>query len=335
MQTSMDEMPALAQRSRLRYAAFIALALAINTIDGMITRSAGDGRRQLILALASSFDIVFVVVALYYWLLARTGIRTNASMIVVGLLAVARAGFLFPAGGVKIVLAGVCELGFIGFVMICIQRFRKANRQREADPLDAIRTTVRTILPVPIAVNALSGELAALYYALFSWRAEPHAPPDAQAVTAYKKAGQVDLLTVLPIACVLEMIPTHLLLQRWSAGGAWVATAVSAYGLIWMVGVARSFRLRPTLIDGDYVHLRYGLIFQLQVPRSLIARSRRAVTDDIQFAVPRNTEPTHCLEFAREVTAEGLFGFQRRLTRVALAFDDPVAVDRALSDTPE
>jgi len=331
----MNEMPAVAQRSRLRYAVFIALALAINTVDGMLTRSAGNERRQLILAIASSFDIVLVVLALYYWLLVRAGIRTNASMIVVALLAVARAGFLFPAGGVKIVLAGVCELGFIGFVMICVQQVRKASRQREADPVDAIRTTVRTILPVPIAVNALSGELAALYYALFSWRAKPHARFDAESVTAYKKAGQVDLLMVLPIACVLEMIPAHLLLQRWSAGAAWVATALSAYGLIWMVGVARSFRLRPTLIGRDYVYLRYGLIFQLQVPRSLIARSRRAVKDDIQFAVPRNTEPTHCLEFAREVTAEGLFGFERRLTRVALAFDDVAAVDRALSVTPE
>ena len=331
----MNQMPALAQKARLRYAVFIALALLINTVDGILTRSAGDDGRRLILAIASSFDIVLIVAALYYWLLVRAGIRTNASMIILTLLAIVRAAFLFPAGSLKLILAGICELGFIGFVMICVQQVRKASREGEADPVSTIGATVRTILPVPIAVNALASELATLYYALFSWRAKPHIPFDAEAVTGYKKAGQADLLAVLPIACVLEMIPTHLLLQRWNSGVAWVATALSAYGLIWMVGLARSFRLRPTLITQDYVYLRYGLIFQLQAPRSLIACSRRAVAEDIQFAVPRNTEPTHCIEFVREVTAAGLFGFQKRLTRVALAFDDQVAVERALSITAE
>ena len=57
----MNQMPALAQKARLRYAVFIALALLINTVDGILTRSAGDDGRRLILAIASSFDIVLIV----------------------------------------------------------------------------------------------------------------------------------------------------------------------------------------------------------------------------------------------------------------------------------
>ena len=328
-------MVAIAPRAvRLRYAVFVALALLINVIDGMLTRSAGDARRQLILAIASCFDVVLVVVALYYGLLVRSGVRTKASMIIVTLLAMIRAGFLFPSGSVKMIIAGICELGFIGIVMMYVQQVRKTNRESEADPVEAIRTTIRTILPLPIAVNALAAELAIVYYA-FSWWAKPHNPVNSQAFTNYAKIGRADLLSVLPIVCILEIIPIHLLLQLWNSAVAWAATGLSAYALIWLVGLARSFPLRPTLVARDYVYLRYGLIFQLHVPRPLIACSRRAVPEDSQFAVPRKTEPTHYIEFVREVTAEGLFGFRRRLTRVALTFDDQPAFERALTQTSE
>ena len=96
------------------------------------------------------------------------------------------------------------------------------------------------------------------------------------------------------------------------------------------MGFARSFRLRPTLIAQDYVRLRYGLIFQLTAPQSLVACCRPAVAEDRQFAVSRKTERTHYIEFVREVSADGLFGFQRRVRRVALTFDNPVAFERAL-----
>lgn len=236
-----------------------------------------------------------------------------------------RATFLFPTGTVRVIVAGICEFGFVGIVMIYVQQVRKVGRETQGDPVEALRTTLRRILPFPIAVNALTAELAILNYGAFSWRPKPHVPVNAQAFTDYKKIGQADLFSVLPIACVLEAIPAHLLLQRWNSALAWAATSLSGYALIWLVGLARSFRLRPTLIAEDYVHLRHGLIFQLQVPREFIACSPRTVADDRQFAVPGRSEPTHCIEFVREVTAERLFGFQRPLTRVALTFDDQLA----------
>ena len=159
----MKEMPTIVDRTRLRYAVFIALALLINIVDGTLTRSAADARRQLILAIASSFDVILVVAALYYWLLVRAGIRTNSSMIVVTLLGTIGAGFLFPNGSVKMIVAGTCELGFIGIVMIYVQKVRKTSRGTEADSVKVIRRTVRTLLPLPIAVNALTAELAMLY----------------------------------------------------------------------------------------------------------------------------------------------------------------------------
>jgi hypothetical protein len=181
----------------------------------------------------------------------------------------------------------------------------------------------------------VKAEIAILFYALFSWRAKPHTPCDAHALTNYKRVGQVELLNTLPLACVVEIIPVHLLLQRWNEAVAWIMTGLSVYALIWMVELARSFRLRPTILTQDYVWLRYGLMFEVKAPRRLIACIRRADANDRPLAVPRKADPTHCIDFVSEVIGEGLFGVLRRLTRVALTFDDPVALERALAETSD
>ena len=111
----------------------------INIVEGTLTRSADDARRQLILAVAGSFDVIIIVAALYYWLLVRAGIRTRASMIVVTLIATARAAFLFPNGGTpKMFVAAIGELGFIAIVMIYVRRVRRANQKTETDPAAVI-----------------------------------------------------------------------------------------------------------------------------------------------------------------------------------------------------
>lgn len=326
-------MTGVAHRSQVRYAAFVVAALLINILDRTLIRSEGDPRRQVILALAASVDVVIVVTALYYWLLVRPGLRTNASMIAVIVLSVIRAGSLFPARSVKVLVAGVCEMLILAFVVIYTRRITRVRRDAEVDPVEAIRTAVQTVLPIPIAVNGLTAELSILYYALFSWGAKPHVPVDAQPLTNYKKIGQAELLGTLPIACAVEMIPVHLLLDRWNSALAWAVTGLSVYASIWLVGVARSFRLRPTLIWRDRIYLRYGLLFQVQVPRALIACTGRALPKHRQFAVPRRADPTHYIEFSREVTAGGLFGFQRRVKGVALASDDQLAFERRVGQS--
>ncbi len=73
MQISVD-------RRRARYLSFVLLALAIHAIDGIVTRSVTAEQRPAVLA-AASFDIVVVVMGLYYWLLIRPGMRSPWSSI--------------------------------------------------------------------------------------------------------------------------------------------------------------------------------------------------------------------------------------------------------------
>ena len=147
----------------------------------------------------------------------------------------------------------------------------------------------------------------------------------------YKKVGHAELFALLPLGCALEIVPVHLLIGNWSAVLAWITTGLSLYSLIWLIGIARAFRLRPTLVGRDYIHLRYGLIFQLLVPREMIANIRGAGAQDSGFAIPRRSQPSVCIEFIRPMIAEGLFGVRKRFPRAAITPDEQQSFEQALA----
>jgi hypothetical protein len=320
---------------RARYTAFVLLALAINVIDGIVMRSIADPGRRTIVAAGASFDVVVVVSALYYWMLVRPSIRAPGSLVAIVLTGVLRATYFYRNGlAVREILAGLCEAGFIAFVIVQVRNIRRTHgRGGNTDPLDAIRAVLASVLPAPGMVKLLAAELSILYYGLFSWRAKPHVASCARAFWIYERVGQADVLGVLPILCVLEIVPVHLLLRHWSSPAlAWIATGVSMYGAIWLIGLARALRLRPVLVGRDYLHLRYGLLFQLRVPKEMIARVRRAEAGDKMSAVPRKSEPSVCIELARVMDAEGLFGIRKRVNRIAVTPDDEPAFKRAIAE---
>jgi len=267
----------------------------------------------MIVAAAASVDVIVIVSAIYYWMLVRPGIRRAGSIVFVATLGVLHATYFYSDRVVlRAVVAGVCEAGLIGFVVLQIRR-----RGVSAES--------------PFVLKLLTCELRILYYALFSWRAKPDVPANARAFTIHQRVGQAQLFGMLPLVCVLEIVPVHLVVNRWNPLAAWIVTAISIYGAIWLIGIARAFRLRPVLVGGDYLDLRYGLLFRLRVDRETIAAVRRAQPGDRNFAVPRKSEPTICIELARPMAAERLFGLSRAVIKVAVTPDDEPEFVRELT----
>jgi hypothetical protein len=295
---------------RVRYALFVLLALAINAIDSAAMRAAVNSPRRMIVVTGAWFDMIVVVAALYYWLLVRSGIRGRWTVVPIALAGLVR------ATSSKALVAGLCELALIAFVVVHLR-----GRRRTPDPVEAIAGAMRRLFP-PRLAGILATEFGILYYALFSWRARPNIPPGATAFTIHKKSGHRDLLYAAALISVIEIIPAHILLHLWSQAWAWAATALSLYAGVWLIGLARSIDLRPSLAGPDFLEIRYGLLFRLHVPRERIAQVRRAGMDDKCAAVPRRSEPELCIELTGMLEAERLFGTRRMVTAVAVALDD-------------
>jgi hypothetical protein len=223
------------------------------------------------------------------------------------------------AASSKALVAGVCEVILIAFVVVQVRGLK-----RTPDPVESISIALRKIFPIPRVAAILATEFGIMYYALASWRARPHIPAGAQAFTIHKNAMHRDLLYAAALLSVIEIIPAHILINLWSPLWAWIATGVSLYAAVWLIGLARSIDLRPALASPEYLDIRYGLLFQLRIPRQMISQVRRAEPADKESAVvlPRRSEPNMCIEPTTALEAEKLFGIRRKVTRIALAADD-------------
>lgn len=318
---------------RMRYALFLALALTINVVDGAITRSVADPGKRALVSVAASFDLVVVISAIYYWILVRPGIRARGSVVPIFLLGALHASMLYPnARAVTASIGGLCEAGLIGYVAVQVRsKSRRKSDSRLEDPADSIRAALESVFPATRAARLIALELSILYYALLSWRARPHVPANAQAFTLHRRSGHVELFYVIALAGLMETVPVHLLLGHWSRVWAWIATGASLYGMVWMIGMARSISLRPSLAGPGYLDLKFGMLFRLRVRPEDVAVVRFAKAEDAAaVVVPRRSEPNVYIELARSADAEGALGLRRRVNQVGLALDDCQEFLRAL-----
>lgn len=98
-------------------------------------------------------------------------------------------------------------------------------RDEAADIPDRLEAACGHVLPSRSAARVLASELAVLYYALFAWRAGPHAPANAYAFRLHRESGIAMLFGFLAGVSLGEVLVVHLLVQRWSHMAAWIATA--------------------------------------------------------------------------------------------------------------
>jgi hypothetical protein len=220
-------------------------------------------------------------------------------------------------------------MSLAGFLANRIWELRRSSG-RHPDLLDNMRDGAAAVLPIPPVANLLATELAVLYYALFSWRAQPHVPSGAKAFSMHKRGGHADLLFALAIATLVELVPVHLLLHHWSPVLAWMVSGLTVYAAIWIAGVARSFELRPVLVSDDYLIVRYGLLFRLKIPRSAIREIRKGTDRRADAVLPRRSSPDLSIQLTVPLIAELALGLRKRIECLALAVDDVPGFERAL-----
>jgi hypothetical protein len=167
-----------------------------------------------------------------------------------------------------------------------------------------------------------------LWYALASWRAAPDVPPGAQAFTVHRESGCAILFGALAAVSLMEASLVHFLVLRWSLAGAWAITAINMYAAAWMAGVARSFALRPVLLTPDELVVRGGLLWSLRIPRGAFAVDSPGDACDLR--IPALADPNIVLRLPEPAVAHGMYGLQRRVSRVGLGLDDAAAFRKAV-----
>lgn len=301
---------------------FLSLALCVNLAATLAVQFFPSPKVRF----GAILDMTLTVTGLYYWLVVRPGHRGKLSLAFIFLLGLLRASFAFPRiiPGREIIVAGF----EVALVTAILTAWRKSRTLTETDPLARLRRILAGILPSETAARALASEFAVLYYG-FAWRAKPHVPENAKPFTLHQRSGFGDILLFVGLASLLEIVPVHLVAARWSHTAAWILTGLSLYGALWVVAIARSLTLRPALVTDEALTLRFGLIFNLEIPREAI---QTISTQPIEGAtlVPRRAEANLYLHLNRPHRAERILGLGKAVQTLGLCADEPEALLAAL-----
>jgi hypothetical protein len=174
---------------------------------------------------------------------------------------------------------------------------------------------------VPAIASVLAMEAAVLYYA-FAWRPKAHVREGARAFTVHEETGVAALFGCFAALGLIEGGVVHVIAAASHPVAAWVMTAVTAYGTIWLVAVARSFALHPILVGAKTLEIRSGLLASLCVPLASIASAEEGEAAADWKVVPMSA-PNVRVTFRAPAIGRGGYGRTREVRSVALAVDDP------------
>ncbi|HVZ78957.1 MAG TPA: hypothetical protein VG818_13325 [Gemmatimonadaceae bacterium] len=327
---------ALAARQRpLSVPRFALLAFAICALEAWIARSPRALVHPSAVPVAVALDLGAFVPLLYWWLVvrpSRASVGRVLAVVVLGLIA-ARP-ILRPEQRAVLRYARAFtapfELMVVGMAIAAIRRgARAASADRDVDVPDRIATSLAGAFAYPAVGAAIATEVSILYYALFSWRDQPHVPPGATPFTCHRRSAIVPLLGAVAGIAVVELFAVHLVVHTFSPAAAWSLTALSAVSVAWIIGFARAVALRPILVFPDRVVARGGLGWLVEIPRDAIASAQAAVRTGPQRGAEGHVQilgrgqPTVTIGLARPLVARGAWGRAREVRSVGLTVDRP------------
>jgi hypothetical protein len=316
---------------------FGAAAAAVAALSRVALTSSAFARHPGALAFAVTFDLTVSATALFWLLAVRTGRFGPAAMVPVFCAGAALASLMVPSAQ----RAWPLRAGLLGEAAVAVAlgvrvvRGRRALRAAgRAVPFeDALEAAARAMLGSPRLAAAVASEAALLRFALFSWREAPHLPEGHRPFTGHRSNGLGAVIFALGLVTLAEAVGGHLLLSQWSSRAAWVATGLSLYGLVWLIGDYRAVLLRPVLLGAEALEVRIGLRWRATIPLDAI----RQVCDGPDQARHRGAwrasalgQPLLYLHLSRPVEVRGLLGIRRQAEGVGLRVDEAEELRRLL-----
>lgn len=322
--------PTLYPRAVLPALLFLGVAAAVFAVALSLVSHLARIEHARAVAIGMTLDMVVVVPAAFYCLVVRRRRWPLVTVVPVAVLCFLAASRVLPAehqGPLRVVeaFAVPMELGILGWIAWRATRAAREAREvaGDADPLERFRRAAFAFARNERAAAVLASEIAVLHYAFAAWRARPHAPAGATAITHHRRAGHREIVFVLLLVFAAEGIATHVLVAKWSLLAALLLTIGTVYGALWIVADCRATILRPILVDGESVTFRAGFRCTLRVPRTLVERVGREKPElgkeclNLTFL----GAPTSWITLAETVTAEGPYGFRRRVRAIGVAPD--------------
>jgi hypothetical protein len=175
-------------------------------------------------------------------------------------------------------------------------------------------------------LKALVTELLILYLAFTGWSKRFRNNHPVIYFTYHKKSAYAAILGTMAFLLVVETIGLHLLLMQWNIHIANIISALSLYGLLWLIGDYHAIRLHPVILTNEEILLRTGVRWKGTIPLDQISQ--------IEIGNPRPEKnknylrasvlwPRLIIHLRNPIRVRGMFGLTRHPTQIGLSIDEP------------
>lgn len=283
-----------------------------------------------VVAAAISFDLTLTAGGLAWWLgVCRAGLPWLAVPATVALGATLAHWVPHAPERPVLAVAAAAELALAALLISRAPRLWRTVREHEmAGPIGALEAGLCGVGVPRRLASIVAGELGVLRLALGApFRRFQRG--DAR-LFSMRRTNYLAIAPLLGWLIVAETVAAHLLIARASELAAWLASASSAYALLWLTADWHAVRLHPIAVTADALWLRVGVRWHGEVPRTDVIAVRAVTSRPADALALHLLEPNLVIEFGRPVTVRGPFGLTRHGRLISLTIDEPERLAAAL-----
>lgn len=230
-----------------------------------------------------------------------------------------------------VIVAGMAIFvaGHVGWATVRARRVLRAPAERASDRWIAAASEIWP----PALVRLAAFELSLIHMALFRWGGPADVPENCRAFPYHKHL--TPMCAMLLILSAIEIAVYHLLVGHWSRTAAIVMFVLSDVGLIYLVGLIKSFRFRPVLLTPEGVRVRAGILIDQAIPLDAIVGIETSFTGEtVRDRATLNAAllawPNVLLRLDRPIDRHSLLKGNRPFSSIAFRLDDPEPFVRLL-----
>lgn len=308
---------------------FAAISATVYCAWGAVIHSGRFERHVDLLTAGAAVDLLGVVTVAYWLIVVRRGIASARTILTVFALSLLGARLLLPASAVsrlelmRLAMAPV-EIGIIAWTIV---KLRGTPSSGSNDLADRIASVCAAIIPNALAARFTASELATTAYAFIPAPLPRGGENDTTFIVAPLLGNP--MMWALVGLMLVETVPVHLLIERWSVRAAWVVTGLTFYSAILIVGHVRSVTIRRCELLSDSLVLRVGLrcdavlpLAEIESVKPLAWRDAARLAPSVMNAArPQNANVLVTLK--RPLQVAGIMGTERKVSQIALRLAFP------------
>lgn len=315
------------------FAMWLGLAALIIAFGCWLTQSLYFRQNGELLATALTLDLVVFLPGLYL-VFARRFSLPRLAAIPIFFAAVFVASLLLPEAHqgtldlfkYLIVPLELLAAGYLIFkTKSAVTAYKKTSAQQR-DFVAHLTASLQETLGHNTAARILATEIAILYYAIFGWRVNPDSENSEILFSCHRQSAYGTFVYGFLFLIAIESVALHLLLMQWSATAAWILTALSGYGMLFLLADWNAIRQRSIVVGKQHLRLRIGLrwcadLNYAQIQNiELIKIRQKNHRDWLDLSLVRDANVVLLLH--QPVELIGYYGMRKRACRIALRIDD-------------